>query len=134
MLKLTIEPLREPINHVMISGEEHLAAAVPSEQVPAAAHLQAQQTPIQAAGATKPAIAMVLQPGASAYAGVMTSAADGSGTNGKNVPAMLLQLQPSAGGGGVGRPASVAMPPGSQYIDSAAVVTYWESDVQSATY
>lgn len=134
MLKLTIEPLREPINHVMIEAKNISQLPCHLNKYPMLRTYQAQPTPIPAAEATKPASAIVLLPGASAYAGVMTSAADGSGTSGKNIPALLLQLQPSAGGGGVGRPASVAMPPGSQYIDSAAVVTYWESDVQTATY
>jgi hypothetical protein len=96
--------------------------------------VQSQQTPIKAADATKPAAAILLAPAATAYAGIMTNSADGSGAAGRNVPALELSLQPSGGGGGVGRPATVTMPTGAQYIDSSAVVTYWESDAQSATY
>ena len=135
MLKLTIEPLHEPINHVMISAQNISQLPCHLNKYPLLRTFEAQQTPMQVAQATKPAIALVLQPGATAYAGVMTSSADGSGTNGRNVPAMLLQLQASsAAAGGVGRPASVVMPHDAQYVDGSAVVTYWESDIQTATY
>jgi hypothetical protein len=134
MLKLVIEPLREPIDHVMISATNTSQLPCHLNKYPLLRTYLSQATPIKAAEATKPAGAILLAPGATAYAGLTTSAADGSGTNGKNVAALLLQLQPSGPGGGVGRPASVPMPQGAQYVDSAAVVTYWESDVQSATY
>jgi hypothetical protein len=134
MLKFTIAPLHEPINHVMISATNTSKLPCHLNKYPLLRTFQAQQTPIGAADATKPAAAILLAPGATAYAGVMTNSADGSGTNGRNVASLDLQLQPSGGGGGVGRPAPVAMPPSAQYVDSSAVVTYWESDAQSATY
>lgn len=133
-LKLAIQPLREPINHVMISATNITQVPCHLNKYPLLHTVQTQQTPIKAADATKPAAAILLAPGATAYAGIMTNSADGSGTAGRNVPSLQLSLQPSGGGGGVGRPAAVAMPTGAQYIDRSAVVTYWESDVQSATY
>lgn len=135
MLKLTIQPLHEPVNHVMISATNTSKLPCHLNKYPLLRTYQSQPSPIGAAEASKPASAILLAPGATAYAGLMTSAGDGSGSNGKNVAALILQLQPgSAGSGGVGRPASVPMPPGATYVDSAAVVTYWESDIQSATY
>ena len=134
MLKLTIAPLREPVNHMMISATNISQLPCHLNKYPLVRTFQAQQTPLKAADSTKPAAAILLAPGATAYAGMMTSSADGSGTNGRNVPSLQVQLQPGGGAGGVGRPATVAMPAGAQYVDSSAVVTYWESDVRSATY
>ncbi|WP_370369477.1 DUF4232 domain-containing protein [Catenulispora sp. GP43] len=135
MLKFTIASLHEPINHVMISAQNISPLPCHLNKYPLLRTFQAQQTPIAVAEATKPAVALVLQPGATAYAGVMTNSADGSGTDGRNVPSLVLQLQASsAEAGGVGRPASVVMPHDAQYVDSSAVVTYWESDIATATY
>ena len=134
MLKLTIQPLREPVNHVMISATNTSHVPCHLNKYPILRTFASQQTPIAAAETTKPASVILLAPGATAYAGLMTNSADGSGTNGRNVANLQLQLQPGGGSGGVGRPASVAMPAGAQYVDSSAVVTYWESDLQSAAY
>jgi hypothetical protein len=133
-LKLTIQPLHEPINHVMISATNISQVPCHLNKYPLLHTVPSQQTPIKAADSTRPAAAILLAPGATAYAGIMTNSADGSGAAGRNVPTLQLSLQPSGGGGGVGRPATVTMPTTAQYIDSSAVVTYWESDVQSATY
>jgi len=133
-LKLTIQPLHEPINHVMISATNISQVPCHLNKYPLLRTVPTQATPIKAADSTRPAAAILLAPGATAYAGVMTNSADGSGAAGRNVPTLQLSLQPSGGGGGVGRPATVTMPTSAQYIDSSAIVTYWESDVQSATY
>jgi hypothetical protein len=133
MLHFTINPLPEPINHVMISATNTAQVPCHLNKYPLLRTFQAEKTPIAATGSTKPANPVLLAPGGTAYAGVMTNSPDGSGQNGKNIPTLILQLQPSnADAGGVGRPASVAMPQNAQYIDSSAFVSYWESDMQSA--
>jgi hypothetical protein len=135
MLSFSIQALREPINHVMIAAKNTTQVPCHLNKFPLLRTFQAEKTAIGAADATKPASVILLAPGATAYAGVMTSSADGSGTAGKSVAALVLQLQPNdSAAGGVGRPTSVPMPATAQYVDSSAVVTYWESDMQSATY
>lgn len=135
MLHLTIDPVREPINHVVISATNTSQVPCHLNKYPLLRTFQADKSTIGVAAMDKPAGPILLAPGAVAYSGVMTNAADGSGTNRKTIPALFLQLQPGdAGAGGVGRPVSVAMPPSAQYIDSSAYVSYWESDMQSALY
>jgi hypothetical protein len=134
MLKFTITPMHEPINHVLITATNISQVSCHLNKYPMLRTLLSQAAIIKAVDATKPATAILLAPGATAYAGIMTNAADGSGTAGRNVATLELQLQSVSGGGGVGRPTSVPMPTGAQYIDSSAVVTYWESDQQSALY
>jgi hypothetical protein len=135
MLSFKIQPLREPINHVMISATNTSQLPCHLNKYPMLRTLLSQTTVMKAAEATRPAGAILLAPGATGYAGVMTNSPDGSGVAGRNVATLQLQLQPgSAADGGVGRPTSVPMPQGAQYIDSSAVVTYWESDIQTASY
>jgi hypothetical protein len=135
MLSFKIDPLREPINHVMISATNTSKLPCHLNKFPSLRTFQSQTIIIRAAADTKPASVILLAPGATAYAGVMTNSADGSGTNGRQVSALSVELQSSgAEGGGVGRPVSVPMPASANYVDSSATVTYWESDLQSAIY
>lgn len=134
MLSFKIAPLREPINHVLITATNTSKLPCHLNKYPMLRTLLSQNAIIKAADATKPAGPILLAPGSTAYAGIMTNSADGSGVAGRNVASLELQLQPGTGSGGVGRPTSVPMPAGAQYIDSTAVVTYWESDLQAATY
>ena len=133
MLHFTIGTVREPINHVLISATNTSQVPCHVNKYPLLRTFQADKMTIGLADLNKPAAPILLAPGATAYAGVMTNAADGSGTNHRNVSALFLQLQPGdAGAGGVGRPVSLSMPASAQYIDSSAYVSYWESDAQSA--
>lgn len=135
MLSFKIDPVREPINHVLISATNTSKLPCHLNKFPSLRTFQSQTIIIRAAAATKPSGTVLLAPGATAYAGVMTNSADGSGTNGRQVPSLSLDLQSSgADGGGVGRPVTVQMPASAQYVDSSAVVTYWQSDMQSALY
>lgn len=134
MLNFKIDPLREPINHVLITATNTSKLPCHLNKYPMLRTLLSQTAIVKAVEATKPAGPILLAPGATAYAGIMTSSADGSGVAGRNVLSLELQLQPGSGTGGVGRPVSVPMPTSAQYVDSTAVVTYWESDLQSASY
>lgn len=134
MLSFKIQPLHEPINHVMLSATNTSKLPCHLNKYPMLRTVLSQAAIIKPEEATRPAGQVLLAPGATAYAGIMTNSPDGSGTGGRNIAALELQLQPGAAGSGVGRPTSVPMPTGAQYIDSSAFVTYWESDLQSASY
>ncbi|MBS2539564.1 DUF4232 domain-containing protein [Catenulispora sp. NF23] len=134
MLSLSIAPLREPINHVMISAKNTSQLPCHLNQYPELRITPGQNSIITPLDTSKPAQpTILLAPGATAYAGLMTNSPDGSGKNGKNVPSLTLSLESSSPqGGGVGRPVTVAMPASADYIDSSAFVTYWQSDLQTA--
>lgn len=132
MLSFKIQPVREPINHVLLSATNISRLPCHLNKYPMLRTVLSQAAIIKPEEATRPAGQVLLAPGATAYAGIMTNSADGSGVGGKNIPTLELQLQPGGEGSGVGRPTAVAMPTGAQYIDSSAFVTYWQSDAQTA--
>ncbi|GAA2016912.1 hypothetical protein GCM10009839_10820 [Catenulispora yoronensis] len=134
MLKLAVSALREPINHVLITATNTSKSHCRLNGYPFLKYDPDQQAPVAAADATKPATTIDLAPGDSAYAGVLTSSADGSGKNGKDRPTIDLQLASVAGGGLPGSPSKLAMPKGAQYVDDSAMVTYWVTDLQAALY
>ncbi len=75
---------------------------------------------------------VTLAPGATGYAAVMTSSADGAGSNGHTVTSLEVHLPGRDGKGSVGGPARVALPGGSAHIDDSAWVTYWQTDASTA--
>ncbi|MGW3563500.1 DUF4232 domain-containing protein, partial [Streptomyces sp. NPDC000941] len=75
---------------------------------------------------SKPQAVVTLAPGETAYAGIRTSSADGSGQNGYKVTSLEVYLE------GSDDSKSVELPGGSVYIDDTAQVTYWQSDLSNA--
>lgn len=133
MLKITVVPVREPINHVLITATDTAQRRCRMNGYPALRLGADQQAPTAPMAATKPATPVVLAPGASAYAGLTTSAADGSGRHGRNEPTIELQLLTGEGGSDPkAAPVKLAMPKDSAYVDDSASVTYWVGDQQTA--
>lgn len=135
MLKVTVAPVREPINHLLITATNISKNRCRLNGYPGLRLDPEQQAPIPQVDATKPAGPIVIAPGAAAYAGLMTSAADGSGHNGKNEPTMEIQLITADGRSDPNAsPIKLPMPKGANYVDDSAVVTYWVADQQTALY
>ncbi|GHF43900.1 hypothetical protein GCM10010218_26490 [Streptomyces mashuensis] len=72
-----------------------------------------------------------LKPGKSAYAGVLTSATDGSGGPGRDVKELSVTFQ-NAKGEPVGTPARVPAPGGKLHVDDTARTSYWVYDESAA--
>ena len=126
-------PVREPINHLLITATNTSKNRCRLNGYPALRLDPEQQAPTAPVAATKPPSPIVLGPGASAYAGLMTSAADGSGKFGKNEPTMEIQLETVAGGSDPGaKPITLSLPKGADFVDDSATVTYWVADQQTA--
>ena len=69
-------------------------------------------------------------PGESAYAGVTTSSADGSGTGGYSTQDLAVGFQDRNSGAAGGM---VDVPLGKDvYVDSTLTVTYWQSEMDNA--
>jgi hypothetical protein len=80
---------------------------------------------------SKPQAVVTLNPGQSAYAAVMTSSADGSGTNGYSTKDLTVSFQGREGSGSSGASTTVPLTK-PVYVDSTLTVTYWQTDMTDA--
>jgi hypothetical protein len=86
----------------------------------------------QAAEATRPQAVTSLAPGESGYAGVLLSAADGSGSGGMTARKLTVGFQgrtPNSNGGPAATP---TLPAKGVYYDSSLTVTYWQQNADDA--
>ncbi|MGI5137946.1 MULTISPECIES: DUF4232 domain-containing protein [unclassified Streptomyces] len=74
---------------------------------------------------TRPRSAVTLSPGASAYAGVLLSAADGTGGHGRTVKTLTVALPD-------GHTVHPALPGEGVHVDDKVTVTYWLSNREAA--
>jgi hypothetical protein len=80
---------------------------------------------------SQPQAVTTLRPGQSGYAGVLLSAADGSGTGGYTAKTLSVIFQNRALDF-VGSGVKVSLPSKGVYIDSSLTTTYWLTDPQDA--
>ncbi|CAB45344.1 hypothetical protein [Streptomyces coelicolor A3(2)] len=77
------------------------------------------------AKSSKPQSLTTLAPGESGYAGVRLSSGDGSGENGYDANTLTIPFED-------GSIATVKLPSGGVYVDTALMVTYWQTDASNA--
>ncbi|WP_413102384.1 DUF4232 domain-containing protein [Streptomyces sp. Inha503] len=123
---ITVQHVKSPVNHMLLkatnkAGVDCKLVGYPGLKFGAEAQAA---TPVNED--SKPQAVVMLAPGESAYAGITTSAADGSGYEGGEVDSLEVFIDGSED------PKPVELPGGSVYIDSAAKVTYWQTDAQTA--
>ncbi|MCC4318637.1 DUF4232 domain-containing protein [Streptomyces malaysiensis] len=123
---LSVQNVKNPINHMLLkatngAGVDCKLVGYPSLKFGADAQAA---TPVNED--SKPQSVVVLAPGESAYAGITTSAADGSGDEGSKIDSLEVFID------GNEDSAKVELPGGSVFVDSAARVTYWQTDLQDA--
>ncbi|NEW75248.1 DUF4232 domain-containing protein [Streptomyces rhizosphaericus] len=123
---ITVQNVKSPINHMLLRATNKAGVDCKLVGYPGlkfGANAQA-ATPVNED--SKPQAVVMLAPGESAYAGITTSAADGSGAEGGKVDSLEVFIDGSED------PKPVELPGGSVYVDSAAKVTYWQTDAQTA--
>ncbi|MBP8539801.1 DUF4232 domain-containing protein [Streptomyces sp. MK37H] len=123
---ITVQNVKSPVNHMLLkatnkAGVDCKLVGYPGLKFGADAQAA---TPVNED--SKPQAVVMLAPGESAYAGITTSAADGSGDEGGKVDSLEVFIDGSED------PKPVELPGGSVYVDSAAQVTYWQTDAQTA--
>ncbi|MFJ1996966.1 DUF4232 domain-containing protein [Streptomyces asiaticus] len=123
---ITVQNVKSPVNHMLLratnkAGVDCKLVGYPGLKFGASAQAA---TPVNED--SKPQAVVMLAPGESAYAGITTSAADGSGAEGGKVDSLEVFIDGSED------PKPVELPGGSVYVDSAAKVTYWQTDAQTA--
>ncbi|MET9593490.1 DUF4232 domain-containing protein [Streptomyces sp. NPDC006516] len=128
--KVTITAVPRPVNHMLLTVTNTGSKACNAYYYPFLRFGEAQSAP-QAYEESKPQAVVTLSPGESAYAGVMTSSADGSGTGGYSTKDLTVSFQGAAGSGSTGPTANVPLSK-PVYVDSTLAVTYWQTDMDDA--
>lgn len=130
-LKATVTALTRPINHVLLTVTNSGKATCSVYYYPSLRFNADQQAVTPAIEDSKPQSVVTITPGASAYAAIGTSAADGSGGAGKAEKQVEVFLEAKDQSGSL--PGSLTLPlPANTYVDDKAFVTYWQSDLESA--
>ncbi|HWU10689.1 MAG TPA: DUF4232 domain-containing protein [Streptomyces sp.] len=127
--KLTVTSVPRPVNHMLLTVTNTGSKACYAYSYPFLKFGGAQSVP-QVFEESKPQAVVTLSPGQSAYAGIRTSAADGSGTGGYSTKDLAVGFQ-DASAGSAGR--MVSVPLGKEtYVDSTLAVTYWQTGMEDA--
>jgi hypothetical protein len=128
---VTARPVPRPLNHMLITVRNTGSANCDLTYHPVLRFDEMQWAP-QAIEDSKPQAVTTLAPGESGYAGVLLSAADGSGeagTTGRKLTVGFQGRTPNSDGGPAALP---ALPAEGVYYDSTLRVTYWLRDMDQA--
>ena len=124
-------PVSRPVNHMVITVKNTGSKNCDLTYYPVLRFDEMQWVP-QPVEDSKPQAVVTLAPGESGYAGVMLSAADGSGaggTTGKKLAVGFQGRTPNSDGG----PAAIpSLPADGVYYDSSLTVTYWQYSMDEA--
>lgn len=127
--KLTMTAVQRPINHMLLTATNTGSKSCYAYAYPFLRFGEAQAVP-QVTEDSRPQSVVVIAPGESAYTGVMTSSADGSGTGGYSTKDLGVHFQ-DAEGGSTGTSVRVPLSK-SVYVDSTLTVTYWQTEMDDA--
>ncbi|GAA4785107.1 DUF4232 domain-containing protein [Streptomyces ziwulingensis] len=130
-LTVTAEPVPRPLNHLLITVKNTGSKTCDLMYFP---HLRfdGMQWVPDAVAESKPQAVTTLRPGDSGYAGVLLSAADGSGDAGTTARELTVRFQGAGPGSDGGAAATPALPADGVHYDSSLRVTYWQSDLADA--
>ncbi|GGW77691.1 hypothetical protein GCM10010503_64360 [Streptomyces lucensis JCM 4490] len=125
---VTAQPMSRPLNHMLITVKNTGRKTCMLPYHPVLRFDEMQWVP-QADEATHPQAVTTLRPGESGYAGVLLSAADGSGSGGMTAHKLTVGFQgrtPNSDGGPAATP---SLPAKGVYYDSTLKVTYWQQSI-----
>ncbi|WP_327400094.1 DUF4232 domain-containing protein [Streptomyces sp. NBC_01288] len=128
--KVTAQTVSRPLNHLLLTVKNTGSKTCYLYGYPALRFTDAQAVP-PVDEDTQPQAVTTLRPGQSGYAGVLLSAADGSGSGGYTAKTLSVIFQNRAlefVGSGV----KVALPSKGVYIDSSLTTTYWLTNPSDA--
>ncbi|MFD9445449.1 DUF4232 domain-containing protein [Streptomyces sp. NPDC060006] len=124
-VRTTATVVSRPLNHLLLTVTNTGSKNCDLTGYPAVRFGEAQSVP-PVFGDSKPQAVTTLAPGESGYAGVLLSAADGSGSNGYTAKSLTFYLK---GSEQVQKP---SLPAKGVYVDDSIHVTYWQSTMDSA--
>lgn len=128
---VTARPVARPLNHLLITVKNTGSKYCDLYYHPTVRFGEAQSAP-RVMEESQPQAVVTLAPGESGYAGVLLSAADGSGGEGTTEKKVVVHFQDREPGSDAGSPASPALPAKGVYVDNAVAVTYWQSTMEDA--
>ncbi|MEU8745784.1 DUF4232 domain-containing protein [Streptomyces parvulus] len=123
-VSITAANAPRPINHLLLTATNTGSKTCALPPYPAARFGEAQSVP-PVAESSKPQALTTLAPGESGYAGVRLSSGDGSGENGYETDSLTIPFED-------GSIATVKLPSGGVYVDTALTVTYWQTSAANA--
>ncbi|MFE4701919.1 DUF4232 domain-containing protein [Streptomyces sp. NPDC056738] len=123
--RMSATAVSRPLNHILLTVTNTGSRNCDLTGYPIARFGEAQSVP-PVAEETHPQAVVTLTPGESGYAGVLLSAADGSGGNGYTARTLEVGF---TGRGGTARP---ALPAKGVFVDDKLTVTYWQQDLDTA--
>ncbi|WP_314225491.1 DUF4232 domain-containing protein [Streptomyces zaehneri] len=129
--RVTAQTVARPLNHMLLTVTNTGSKTCDLTYNPVLRFDEMQWVP-QAAKETQPQAVTTLAPGESGYAGVLLSAADGSGDGGQTAEKLTVAFQgytPNSDGGASATP---PLPAKGVYYDSSLAVTYWQQDMDDA--
>ncbi|MEE1830067.1 DUF4232 domain-containing protein [Streptomyces sp. SP17KL33] len=128
---VTAQPVARPLNHMLITVKNTGSKYCDLYYNPTVRFGEAQSAP-RVIEESQPQAVVTLAPGESGYAGVLLSAADGSGGEGTMEKKVVVYFQGTEAGSDAGSPASPALPAKGVYVDNSVAVTYWQSTMEDA--
>ncbi len=128
---VTAQPVARPLNHMLITVKNTGGKTCELPYYPVLRFDQMQWVP-QADRGTQPQAVVSLAPGESGYAGVLLSAADGSGTGGMTARRLTVGFQGLTPNSSGGPSATPSLPAEGVYYDSSLKVTYWQQERDDA--
>ncbi|SMF18857.1 DUF4232 domain-containing protein [Streptomyces sp. Amel2xC10] len=129
--KVTAQPVPRPLNHMLLTVTNTGSKTCDLTYYPVLRFDEMQWVP-RAAEETHPQAVVTLAPGESGYAGVLLSAADGSGDGGTTAEKLTVAFQGMTPNSSGGASATPALPAAGVYYDSSLTVTYWQQDQEDA--
>lgn len=124
--RMTATVVSRPLNHLLLTVTNTGSKNCNVIGYPAVRFGEAQSVP-PVFEDSKPQAVVTLAPGESGYAGVLLSAADGSGSNGYT--AKSLQVYVNKDAGAAFKP---SLPAKGVYVDDSISVTYWQQTMADA--
>ncbi|MES4907048.1 MULTISPECIES: DUF4232 domain-containing protein [unclassified Streptomyces] len=125
-LTVGVKSVQRPVNYMVLEVNNHAGVDCNMPGFPRLKFGEDAQAATPVYEDSKPQAVVTLAPGETAYAGIRTSSADGSGQNGYKATSLEVFLE------GSDDSKTVELPGGSVYIDDTAQVTYWQSDLSNA--
>ncbi|KIF76059.1 hypothetical protein QR77_23540 [Streptomyces sp. 150FB] len=129
-VKLAVVKVERPINHMLLTATNTGSKTCDAYNAPFLRFDQ-DQAATQVIRESVPQAVVSLSPGQTAYASILMSSGDGSGTHGRTAKQLGVFFAARDGEGSVGDGTTLSLPAGS-HIDDSAAVSYWQSTMDLA--
>ncbi|MFE1798267.1 DUF4232 domain-containing protein [Streptomyces sp. NPDC059517] len=127
--KVTVGAVSRPINHLLLKATNTGTKPCYAYSAPFLRAGADAQAPLQWVEDSTPQSVLVLEPGRSAYAGILTYSPDGEGgSQVKDLGVIFTDRK----GNATATEKTVKLPGGGSFFNSAAAVTYWQDNAADA--